>query len=113
MSKSESRESEPLNKSKQYDVNVIIREHKIIPQKEKLIYSKDDISDFSAYDSPRSTFLSKYFFKDFIYLLFFREKGRKREREGKENQCVRDTLIGCSHRPPTGDMACNSVMYVP
>ena len=29
------------------------------------------------------------------------------EREGEKHGCVRDTVIGCCHAPPTGDLTCN------
>ena len=44
-----------------------------------------------------------YFLKDFIYLVL--EEGREGEREGEKHQGV-----VASHRPPTGDLACNPVM---
>ena len=37
-----------------------------------------------------------------LYLFIFRQKGKKREREGEKHQCV-----VASHVPPTGDLACN------
>ena len=44
-----------------------------------------------------------FFFKDFIYLLFFfTEKGKEGEREGEKYQCV-----VASHVPPIGTQPCN------
>ena len=44
-----------------------------------------------------------FFLKNFIYLLFFRERGREGEREAEKYQCVRETSIGCLlHTPPLG-----------
>ena len=45
--------------------------------------------------------LAVFIFKDFIYL-FFRERGREKEREGEKHQCV-----AASHTPPAGDLAHN------
>ena len=45
------------------------------------------------------------FFKNFIYLFIFREKGREGEREGEKHQCV---VASCT--PPAGDLAYNSGM---
>ena len=44
-------------------------------------------------------------FTHFIHLFIFREKGREREREGENHQCV-----VASHTLPTGDLACNPGM---
>ena len=38
----------------------------------------------------------------FLIHLFFRKRGRERERKGEKHQCV-----VASHSPPTGDLACN------
>ena len=48
-----------------------------------------------------------WFSLHFIYLkslfIYFREKGREGEREGKKHQCARETSIGClSHTPSQG-----------
>ena len=41
-----------------------------------------------------------YFFLSRSYLFTFRERGRRGEREGKKQQCVKDTWICClSHTP--------------
>ena len=45
------------------------------------------------------------FFKDFIYVFIFRERGREGEREGEKHQCVL-----ASHTPPTEDLAHNPGM---
>ena len=45
-------------------------------------------------------FMGFFLKKDFIYL-FFRESGRKEEREGEKHQPV-----VASNAPPTGDLAC-------
>ena len=51
-------------------------------------------------------------FKDFIYLLLERERGRDGEREREKHQCARETLISClSHPTPrTWDLAHNPGM---
>ena len=53
---------------------------------------------------PNIFFFLLLFFLDFIYL-FFRQRGREREREGEKHQCV-----VASGAPPTGDLACNPGM---
>ena len=53
-----------------------------------------------------SSFQILLFFKDFIY---FRERGRKRERQGAKHQCARETSIS-SHTPPTGELIHNPGM---
>ena len=45
------------------------------------------------------------FFKDFIYLFIFRERGKEREREGETSMCGY-----VSHAHPTGDLARNPGM---
>ena len=50
--------------------------------------------------------LKQYIFKDFIYLLIFREGGREGEREGERNQRV----VACCV-PTVGDLAHNPGMY--
>ena len=45
------------------------------------------------------------FFKDFIYLLIFRDRGREGESEGEKHHCV-----VASHASPTGDQAHNPGM---
>ena len=46
-----------------------------------------------------------------FYLFTFREWGREGEREGEKLQCVKETFVA-SHISPTGDLACNSGMYL-
>ena len=45
------------------------------------------------------------FFKDFIYLFIFRERGREGEREGGKHQ-----YVDASHTPLTGNLASNPGM---
>ena len=42
------------------------------------------------------------FFKDFIYLFIFKERGRERGRKGEKHP-----YVVASRTPPTGDLACN------
>ena len=47
--------------------------------------------------------ISTAFFKDFIFILFFRERGKEGQGEGEEHQCARETSFGClSHAPNRG-----------
>ena len=57
----------------------------------------------SRYSAKHWGYKQKIFFLNFIYL--FLERGREREREGENHQCV-----VASHMPPTGDLAHNPGM---
>ena len=40
-----------------------------------------------------------------VYLFIFRERGKKREREGEKHRCAREMVA--SLKPPTRDLALN------
>ena len=50
--------------------------------------------------SPRLWYIVTFFFLKILFIDFFRERGRKIEREGEKQQCV-----VARHAPPTRDMA--------
>ena len=60
---------------------------------------------FNSLKIPEKLLLM-HFWKDFIYLFIFRERGREGETEGEKHHCV-----VASHTSPTWDLARTPGMY--